>query len=143
MTEAVAATAGTWHDQAPAVATEAAGPGRLRLDDADPDRALLDTLAERACRMIDQRLELRPVLGRYGYQVAPQFYVVTYGTGEAPPDVVEAAVQLTMELYRRKDAPFGVLNAWSPSGEPLRIGRDVLAGVESLLGPHIEGWGLA
>jgi hypothetical protein len=111
--------------------------------DTDPDRERLELLARAACRQIDQRLELLPLPGRPQYTVLPGFDVATFGTDEAPEDVVTAAVQLTGELYRRKDAPFGVLSAWSPTGEALRISRDHLAGVDSLLGPYVEGWGLA
>jgi hypothetical protein len=54
-----------------------------------------------------------------------------------------AAAHVTRELYERKDAPFGVLGAWSQDGEAMRIARDHLAGVEYLLMPYKLGWGLA
>lgn len=147
MTTPDGATAGTWHDQAPAVAAAAAE--ELRIGTDHPDRARFDRLALVACAAIDLRLELRPATGRMSYPISDTWAVVSYASAEAPgmahapADVTQAAVQLTEELYRRKDAPFGISNAWSPTGEALRISRDQLAGVEPMLGPHIEGWGLS
>jgi hypothetical protein len=140
MTEPVDPTAGTWHDQAPAVATAAATA--LRLKATDPDRDRLEPLARAAMRAIDLRLDLRAVATRMVY-LDGGAEVITYATDDAPADVVEAAHQVTRDLFRRKDAPFGVLNAWSQTGEAIRISRDQLAGVDSLLQPHIEGWGIA
>jgi hypothetical protein len=138
---AVDATAGTWHDQAPAVAAEAAS--RLRLTAQDPDRGRLEGQARAAMRAIDNRLDLRPATARMSYPLGDADVVWTYPAGGAPPDVVESAVQVAIDLLRRKDAPFGVLNAPSLSGEPVRISRDQLAGVELLLLPYVEGWGFA
>jgi hypothetical protein len=137
---AVDATAGSWHDQAPAVAVEAAN--RLRLRETDPDRDLTGR-ARAAMRAVDMRLQLRASTGRLSYPVSDTGVVWTYPAGAVPPDVLEAAVQVCMDLYRRKDAAFGVLNAPSLSGEPVRISRDQLAGAETLLEPYVEGWGFA
>ncbi len=135
-------TAGTWHDLAPAVAEEVR-EHLLRLPADDRDVPRLEPIARAAMRAIDQRLSLQPASGRWFYAVSDVDVVTCYGPATVPPDVLEAARQLTSELYRRKDAPFGISNAWSPSGEPLRISRDQLAGVESLLLPYVEGWGVA
>jgi hypothetical protein len=54
-----------------------------------------------------------------------------------PPLVIEAAAQATAEMYRRKDAPFGITGAWGQDGEPIRVARDPLAGVEYLLAPYV------
>ena len=134
-------TTGTWHDHAPVVAEEAGN--LLRMTGADPDLAGLEALARAGMRAIDERLALQPATGRMFYAVSDVWSVTSYHPDRVPPDVLEAARQLTVELYRRRDAAFGVINAWSPSGEPLRISRDQLAGVDSLLQPHVEGWGLA
>jgi len=134
------AVAGSWHDQAPAIASAALEQLRLASDDIDAERVASKVLA--ACSAIDRDLDLNAVAGRVAY-VQGGVAVVTFADGDAPADILEAAVQLSVELYRRKDAAFGVLNAWSPSGEPLRISRDQLAGVDSLLAPHREGWGFA
>lgn len=141
MTAPADATAGTWHDQAPAVA-DAAG-NLLRLSATDRDRERLEPLALAAMGAIDQRLQLRPLTGSRAVYWRGGFDVVTYLDGEQPPDVVNAAVQLTAELFRRPDAPFGVLNVASPTGEPVRVSRDQLAGVESALQPYVEGFGFA
>ncbi len=135
------ATAGTWHDQAPAVAAEAAN--RLRLRESDPDWGRVEAQARAAMRAIDSRLCLRPATTRLSYPLSDVDVAWTYADGEQPPDVTEAAVVATMDLLRRKDAPFGVLNAASLTGEPVRISRDQLAGAMSLLEPYVEGWGFA
>lgn len=133
-------TAGTWHDQAPAVAVEAAN--RLRLKASDPDRDL-EARARAAMRAVDNRLDLRASAGRLSYPLSDVDVVWTYPADGAPADVLEAAVQLTMDLLHRKDAKFGVLNSPSLSGEPVRVSRDQLAGVATLLDPYVEGWGIA
>jgi|SRR5262245_30743486 len=60
-----------------------------------------------------------------------------------PPPCETAAVNVTIELYRRKDAPFGVTNAWSDTDYgPVRIGSDWLNSVRYLLLPYKCGWGI-
>lgn len=135
---ALPATAGTWHDQAPAVAE--AARTRLRLSPTDQDVPQLPAMAAAACSAIDQRLQLLPVAGRWSYDLAG-FEVITYGAEQAPPDVLEAAVQLTVGLFTRKDAPLGVLA--SGMAGPTYVTRDQLAQVSSLLDPYVEGLGLA
>lgn len=135
------ATAGTWHDQVTAVADEARN--RLRIKETDVDWGRAEGQARAAMRAIDHRLDLRPATARLSYQLGDVDLVWTYPADGAPPDVVEAAVVATMDLLRRKDAPFGVLNASSVTAEPVRISRDILAGAESLLQPYVEGWGFA
>jgi len=132
------ATVGTWHDQAPAVAAAALDSLRLASDDQDADR--FERHARGACSAIDQRLQLLPVAGRMTYTLGG-VRVVTYAPGDVPPDVLEAAVQLTVALYRRKDAPLGVLSGGMDG--PTYVSRDQLAQVESLLEPYVEGLGLA
>jgi hypothetical protein len=139
VTEAVDTTAGTWHDHAPAVAAEA--QRRLRLHDQDPELGRLEPLARAAMRAVDERLSLQAATGRMSYAVSDTWAVVTYAADRVPADVLEAATQVTVELFQRP--PFGITNAWSPSGEAVRVSRDQLAGVSSLLEPHVEGWGMA
>lgn len=50
---------------------------------------------------------------------------------------------VTVELYRRKDAPFGVLDAWSPDTNAVRIGADPLAGIKFLIIPYRGRWGFS
>lgn len=60
-----------------------------------------------------------------------------------PPPILDAAVQVTVEVYRRKDAPFGVLQGFSDTDVgPVRIGSDALKGVESLLMPYAHRYGV-
>lgn len=133
-----APTSGTWHDQAPEVASAVAA--QLRLAQSDPDRARLERSARAAIRAIDSHLQLQAVPGRLQYAQGPGV-VVTYATGEAPADVLEAAHTLTAELAKRP--LFGIADSWSPTGDPVRVARDHLAGVEYLLQPYVEGWGIA
>jgi len=131
---------GTWHDQVPAIAD--AARILLRLNAADPDAPRLTGCAAAACNAIDHRLLLkehpdRLLLTRGGH------CWWTYADGDAPADVVTAAEQLTGELFRRKDAPFGVLNAASANAVPMYVSRDQMAGVDSLLAPYVESWGFA
>lgn len=141
MTAPADATTGTWHDQAPAVA-EAAGV-LLSLADTDRRRDRLEPLARAAMSAIDQRLQLLAVAGARTSYTVGGVPTVTYLDGEQPADVLNAAVDLTVELFRRKDAPFGVLGAASPTGEPVRVSADHLRGVESRLQPYVEGFGFA
>lgn len=131
----------TWHEHAPAVADAARVVLRLRED--DPDTGRLEPLARAAARAIDARLGLQPATGRMFYPVSDVDVITTYHRDAVPADVLEAARQVTVELYRRKDVRFGVLPDLGAVGESVRVSRDQLAGVESLLAPHIESWGLA
>jgi hypothetical protein len=56
-----------------------------------------------------------------------------------PQPVIDATVLVAVELYRRKDATFGVLNSWTGSDfGPVRVSTDWLKGVESLLHPYMR-----
>lgn len=57
----------------------------------------------------------------------------------APAPVLDAAVLVTVETYRRKDATFGVLNNWTSSDfGPVRISTDWLKAVESMVHPYMR-----
>lgn len=131
---------GTWHDQAPAIAD--AARGLLRLHANDPDLPRLPGLARAACAAIDHRLMLKAHPDRL-VLTAGGLSWWTYTADDVPADVLAAAEQLTGELFRRKDAPFGVLNAASANAVPMYVSRDQLAGVETLLAPYVESWGFA
>jgi hypothetical protein len=142
LVEVPAAVAGSWHDAIPAIA--AAALEQLRVTDVDVDAARIAGKTPAACVAVDAYLDLRAydaylavIPGRVTYTYGG-VTVAAYAAGEAPPDVIEAAVQLTVELYRRKDAPFGVFGGF----EPARISADQLRGVASLLDPWREGWGI-
>lgn len=144
MTESTAApvgvVAGTWHEAYADIAAAALEQRRLAGDDMDAAR--LTSKVPAACAAIDQRLDLRPIAGRVVYVVGG-VPVIAYAAGDVPSPIVDAAVQLTLDLYDRKDARFGVLASASATfGEPVRVSRDQLAGIESLLEPFVEGWGI-
>lgn len=131
------AVVGSWHDAAPDIASGALEQLRLPATDRDAPRVAGKVLA--ACADIDEHLELRPLAGRVYYTVGGR-NVVSYATGDAPAPVLEAAVQLTVELYTRKDATLGVLGT---GPDALRLSSDHLAGVRSALAPFVEGFAIA
>lgn len=95
----------------------------LRLGTDDPDTPRVYDAAQAACPLIDVYVD----------HVEPA----------AVSQLMEtAAVQITIELYRSKDAPFGVIDAWSQDMVAFRIPRDRLAGVLSLLDPSKTRWGV-
>ena len=107
---------------APAVA--AAALDILRLDASDEDAARVQEAAVRACHLVELELD---------YAVAPT-------TNDPHPQ--GAAVTLTVELYRRKDAPFGMTDSWSVDGTSLRISADVMRGVRSELVKLRSRWSI-
>lgn len=96
----------------------------LRLDPTDDDADRVKAAAVVACDLIAQELD---------YATAPL---------TVPAPVADAAVMLTVELYRRKDAPFGLTDSWSVDGASLRISSDVLRGVRSELAPYRSRFGV-
>jgi hypothetical protein len=65
---------------------------------------------------------------------------------DAPPMhplIRTAMTNVVIELYRRKDAPFGVLNAWSADEVTVRITTDPLRGVLKILLPLKRRFGIA
>jgi hypothetical protein len=96
----------------------------LRLGAGDPDAPRVHDSAQAACDRIDDELD----------NVEPQ---------SIPKSVEVAVVQLTVEIYRTKDAPFGVVDAWSADAVAFRIPRDRLAGIMSLLETKKHRWGLS
>lgn len=102
--------------------------GVLRLDPSDMDAARIATKATEAAWLIDQQLDM----------------VTPYATADAiPTAIVGAAVTLTVELYRRKDAPGGITDSWTADGSFLRLSADVLKGVRSTIQPAKQRWGVA
>jgi hypothetical protein len=134
------AATGSWHDQAPDIA--GAARTLLRLNVADPDLSRLAGNARAACSVIDHWTNLLPGTDRVQLTVGWETWW-SWAVDDAPADAVTAAEQLTAELFRRKDAPFGVLNAASANAVPMYVSRDQLAGVLSLIAPYREGWGFA
>ena len=131
---------GTWYDLALDIAESART--LMRLNTADPDVGRLTGNALAACSVIDHRLNLLAHIDRPVVTVGGHTWN-TYAVDDVPPDVMTAAQQLASELFRRKDAPFGILNAASANAVPMYVSRDVLVGVDTLLAPYVEGWGFA
>lgn len=57
----------------------------------------------------------------------------------APPDaiVAQAQVMVAAEMWRRRDAPGGVVNAWGDAQVPVRLALDPLKPARPLLAPWI------
>jgi len=94
----------------------------LRLDPTDDDAERIATEAERACRAVSLLQD---------YAVDPL---------AVDPLEESAAVTLTVEGYRRKDAPFGVTDAWSVDGASIRLSSDPYRGVRSQLARVRSRW---
>lgn len=99
----------------------------LRLPGTDVDKQRLEQSVATACELITAALDRPdddPVVG-------------------APSALRTAHYMVAIELYRRKDAPFGVLNAWSPDEGSVRINTDPLRGVYHMILPYKRGFGVA
>ena len=100
----------------------------LRLDPSDMDAGRVEAKAAEAVALIDAELDM----------------VTPYATAASiPASVFGAAVTLTVELYRRKDAPGGITDSWSADGTYLRLSADVMKGVKSVLRPYKARRGVA
>lgn len=62
-----------------------------------------------------------------------------WGWPAVPDPVAYAARLLAADLWKRKDAPFGIMTGTVDFGG-LRIGRDLMAGVASMLSPYRVRW---
>jgi hypothetical protein len=131
------AVVGSWHDAASEIASGALE--QLRLGESDGDAPRIGRHALEACAMIDEALELRPTTLRVYYTVGGR-NVIAYATGDAPAQVIGAAISLTVDLYARKDATLGVLGT---GPDAVRLSGDHLAGVRSVLAPFVEGFAIA
>jgi len=96
----------------------------LRLDPTDEDAERINTAAQSATELVDSLLD---------YAVAPVLI---------PGPVFDSAVNLTVELYRKKDAPFGVTDSWSSDGSSVFISADVFRGVRSTLWRYKSRFGV-
>ena len=99
----------------------------LRVTTQDPDAAAILASIQAAASLIDQYLDRTDPLP------AP------------PPAPVQTALeQLSIELYRRKDAPFALLNATVPEDVAVDItGQAALQSVAPLIQPWRQRWGFA
>ena len=103
---------------------------RLGLSTNDPDMPWLGQLADSVIALVDAYLD------------SPGD---SFNTPEAfiPPPVTSACVLALIDAYRRKDATFGIIGAWSPDGVALRVSRDWLDGVKAQLQPFRVQFGVA
>ena len=97
----------------------------LRLDPTDEDAARILSAATSATELVDVYLD---------FETAPD---------SIPTPVFDSAVNLTVEQYRRKDAPFGVTDSWGLDGASIRLSSDVMKGQSSTLDPYKSRWGIA
>ncbi len=99
----------------------------LRLDPADRDAARILDHAATAADRIDGYLDL----------------LDPFPADSIPGAVQEVAVSVTVELYRRKDAPFGILDSWSADGVFARVPSDPLRMHEAVLSRYKRRQGVA
>lgn len=91
----------------------------LRLDPDDLDAPRVSDAAVAATELVESFLD---------------FETMPYATTELIPEPLNRAVtNLAVELYRRKDAPFGRADSWSVDGAAYILSADVLKGVRSIL----------
>lgn len=99
----------------------------LRVTTADPDAGIILDSITGAAALIDQFLDRTDPLPT-----------------PTPGPVQQALEQLTIELYRRKDAPFNLLNATVPEDVPVDItGLGAIQSVAPLIQPWKQRWGFA
>lgn len=99
----------------------------LRLTTNDPDAGQILASVHAAASLIDQFLDR------------------TVPLPSPPPGPVQTALeQLTIELYRRKDAPFNILNATVPEDVPVDVtGVGAIQSVAPMIQPWRQRWGFA
>lgn len=93
---------------------------------SEPDLQRVSDAANTAGNLIDLRLDRCTPLP-----------VVT------PWPIMAAAVEGTVEVYRRKDAPFGTVGGWADQAAALPIYPDPLSGVYHLIDPYRQRMGVA
>ncbi len=107
----------TWPDPT-VIAASALRAMNMPADDADAD--VVQQCAQAAIELVDN------------YLGNPELTTM-------PTAVLDATTVVTVEVYRRKDAVFGVLNTWTSADfGPVRISTDWLKGVESMLHPWMR-----
>jgi hypothetical protein len=99
----------------------------MRMDHvSDPDLCRVSEAAATAGRLIDERLDRCTPLPVY-----------------TPAPILAAAVEATVVLYRRKDAPFGTTGGWADNAVATPIYSDPLEGVYPMIAPYRERAGVA
>lgn len=115
-------------DGSPAALVEYARQ-RLTLGPTDPDLPWLGQLADAVIALVDEYLD----------DPGNPFNTL----GPVPPAVTTSCILALIDAYRRKDATFGIVGAWSPDGVALRVSRDWLDGVKASLQPYRVQFGMA
>lgn len=119
----------TWLD--PTVAAQAMATMHLRTD--DPDAEVVKAGVEVAAQLVDT------YVGVGSMPTVPPDPDNPDAPALAPQPVQTAVLIVGIEMYRRRDAAFGVLNAYAQSDfGPVRISTDWLKGVESILRPYMR-----
>ena len=102
----------------------------LKMNESDPDVPRIQRLAQAVMALVAHRLDCPVPFD--DPSVAP-----------IPDPIAEACVNATVEAYRRKDAPFGIVGAWSADGVSMRVSRDWLDAVYFALQPYRQRFGIA
>jgi hypothetical protein len=119
-------TTPTWLD--PTVGDQALATMHLKAD--DPDAEVVKAGVAVAAQLVDTYV---------GVGSMPTREPDGEGRALAPEPVQTAVLIVGVEMYRRRDAAFGVLNAFAQSDfGPVRISTDWLKGVESILRPYMR-----
>ena len=103
----------------------------LHLSDTDPDLERLGRLAYVVTELVRQHLDC----------TIPFDDVAQ--TEPIPDPITDACITTLVEQYRRKDAPFGITGAWAADGVALRVSRDWLDPVLTVLQPYRQRFGVA
>lgn len=94
----------------------------LRLDPTDQDADRIATAAMVATADVEAELD---------YETSPWATAA-----DIPPAVTWVATVRTVEAYRRKDAPFGLADSFSPDGASVYLPANHRRGTSSVLAPY-------
>jgi hypothetical protein len=108
----------------------------LRLPADDPDIPRLTRCADAAIDAVADYLDPDTAPGQEARDVIfPEGQPVV-------SSLTEACVLVTVEAYKRKDAPFGIAGQWSTDGLAVRVSRDWLDPLKPQLQPKRVRFGV-
>ena len=119
-----------WDGDPAQVAEEARLLLRLNVDDPDVTERL-QPLAWAVSDLVREHLA-RPVA-----------FDDAASTVEIPEPVHQACISALLDAYRRKDTSFSLTGAWSNDGMAMKVSRDWLDPVLTILQPYRAAFGLA